>query len=77
MCVGGLMFKQSGSNLQYVTAINFLLATYSKYMSASKHTFNCGDLEVTPHSLRTLVKQQVTPCVINTHTHIYTHKCFC
>ncbi|KAI4331900.1 hypothetical protein L6164_016848 [Bauhinia variegata] len=56
---GGLMFKLPDSNLQYVTAITFLLTTYSKYMAATKHTFNCGNVLVTPNSLKALAKRQV------------------
>ncbi|KAL7200051.1 hypothetical protein ACSBR2_022206 [Camellia fascicularis] len=56
---GGLMYKLSESNLQYVTSITFLLTTYGKYMAASRHTFNCGNLFVTSRTLRSLAKQQV------------------
>ncbi|XP_054815985.1 endoglucanase 9-like [Prosopis cineraria] len=56
---GGLMYKLPESNLQYVTSITFLLTTYSKYMSFTKHTFNCGNLLVTPSTLRSLAKRQV------------------
>ncbi|KAA8521112.1 hypothetical protein F0562_011735 [Nyssa sinensis] len=56
---GGLMYKLSESNLQYVTAITFLLTTYGKYMTSAKHTFNCGNILVTPPTLRTLAKKQV------------------
>ncbi|KAL0351250.1 UNVERIFIED_CONTAM: Endoglucanase 9 [Sesamum calycinum] len=56
---GGLMFKLSASNLEYVTSITFLLTTYSKYMATSKHTFNCGNLLVTSKTLRSLAKAQV------------------
>ncbi|KAI5431766.1 Endoglucanase 3 [Lathyrus oleraceus] len=49
---GGLMFKLPESNLQYVTAITFLLTTYSKYMSATKHTFNCGNVFITTNTCR-------------------------
>ncbi|CAI9117165.1 OLC1v1018511C1 [Oldenlandia corymbosa var. corymbosa] len=56
---GGLMFKMSQSNLQYVTAITFLLTTYSKYMAASRHTFTCGGLFVNSNTLKTLSKRQV------------------
>ncbi|KAA8528040.1 hypothetical protein F0562_035091 [Nyssa sinensis] len=55
----GLMFKLSGSNLQYVTSITFLLTTYSKYMTTAKHTFNCGNVLVTSTTLRNLAKKQV------------------
>ncbi|XP_061337368.1 endoglucanase 9-like [Gastrolobium bilobum] len=56
---GGLMFKLPASNLQYVTSITFLLTTYSKYMSATKKTFNCGNVLVTPNTLRSIAKRQV------------------
>ncbi|XP_050366892.1 endoglucanase 3-like isoform X2 [Argentina anserina] len=56
---GGLMYKLPESNLQYVASITFLLTTYSKYMSATKHKFNCGNLVVTPSTLRNLAKRQV------------------
>lgn len=56
---GGLMFKLAESNLQYVTSITFLLSTYAKYMTASKHTFNCGSVRVSSTTLRNLAKQQV------------------
>ncbi|KAF3440399.1 hypothetical protein FNV43_RR18683 [Rhamnella rubrinervis] len=56
---GGLMYKLPESNLQYVTAITSLLTTYSKYMAAAKHTFNCGNLIVTANTLRNLAKKQV------------------
>ncbi|XP_042493406.1 endoglucanase 9-like [Macadamia integrifolia] len=56
---GGLMFKLSGSNLQYVTSISFLLTTYGKYMAVSRHTFMCGNILVTPGTLRSLAKRQV------------------
>ncbi|KAK1276443.1 Endoglucanase 3 [Acorus gramineus] len=56
---GGLMYKLSQNNLQYVTSISFLLSTYAKYMVSSNHTFYCGKLLVTPNSLRSLAKKQV------------------
>nr|XP_004292399.2 PREDICTED: endoglucanase 9-like [Fragaria vesca subsp. vesca] len=56
---GGLIYKLPGSNLQYVTSITFLLTTYSKLMSSTKHTFNCGNLVVTPSALSSLAKRQV------------------
>ncbi|PON95165.1 Glycoside hydrolase [Trema orientale] len=56
---GGLMYKLPESNLQYVTAITFLLSTYSKYMAATRQTFNCGNLFVTSSTLRNLAKKQV------------------
>ncbi|XP_057973735.1 endoglucanase 9-like [Malania oleifera] len=57
---GGLMYKIDGSNTQYVMAISFLLTTYAKYMTATKHTFKCGsNYLATSTKLETLAKQQV------------------
>ncbi|KAL1542750.1 Beta-glucosidase cel3A [Salvia divinorum] len=56
---GGLMYKMGSSNLQYVTSITFLLTTYSKYMAKANHTFTCGNLVVTPDTLRNLARRQV------------------
>ncbi|MQL76289.1 hypothetical protein Taro_008659 [Colocasia esculenta] len=56
---GGLIYKMSQANLQYVTSISFLLSTYAKYMTSSNHTFNCGNLLVTSRALRSLAKKQV------------------
>ncbi|WOL01581.1 endoglucanase 9-like [Canna indica] len=56
---GGLMYKMNGSNLQYVTSSTFLLSAYAKYLKISKQTSMCGDLAVTPLSLRGLVRKQV------------------
>jgi hypothetical protein len=57
---GGLMYKLPESNLQYVTSITFLLTTYAKYMKATRHTFNCGNLLVTPNSLLYVAKRQAS-----------------
>ncbi|GLT65975.1 hypothetical protein SLA2020_383710 [Shorea laevis] len=56
---GGLMYKMSQSNLQYVTSISFLLTTYAKYMRATKSTFDCGSLLVTPNYLTAIAKRQI------------------
>ncbi|KAK0576811.1 hypothetical protein LWI29_023654 [Acer saccharum] len=56
---GGLMYKLPESNLQYVTSITFLLTTYAKYMKATKHNFNCGNMVVNPGLLINLAKTQV------------------
>ncbi|CAN6241645.1 unnamed protein product [Urochloa humidicola] len=56
---GGLMHKSGDANMQYVASASFLLATYAKYMTVSKHTFSCQGLPVTPKSLRALAKKQV------------------
>ncbi|XP_073122066.1 endoglucanase 3-like isoform X2 [Henckelia pumila] len=57
---GGLMWKLSQSNLQYVTSISFLLTTYSKYMATSNNSFYCGNqLRVTQQTLRSLARKQM------------------
>ncbi|GMH17355.1 hypothetical protein Nepgr_019196 [Nepenthes gracilis] len=55
----GLIYKLSGSNLQYVTSTTFLLTTYAKYMAASRHTFSCGNVLVTSKTLRMIARRQV------------------
>ncbi|XP_074278995.1 endoglucanase 17-like [Silene latifolia] len=56
---GGLLFKMSDSNMQYVTSTSFLLLTYAKYLKASRMTVSCGGTIITPRTLRTIAKQQV------------------
>ncbi|XP_078172584.1 endoglucanase 11-like [Carex rostrata] len=56
---GGLIFKLSSANLQYVTSISFLLTTYAKYMTSSSHTFFCQNVLITSNTLRTLAKKQI------------------
>lgn len=54
------MFKMPQSNLQYVTSISFLLTTYAKYMKATEHNFNCGNMVVNPGLLINLAKRQAS-----------------
>ncbi|KAF3325077.1 endoglucanase 1-like protein [Carex littledalei] len=56
---GGLFYKQSASNLQYVTATSFLLVTYAKYLRSTGATVSCGSSVVTSNSLISLAKKQV------------------
>ncbi|KAJ4803775.1 Endoglucanase [Rhynchospora pubera] len=56
---GGLFYKESGSNLQYVTATSFLLLTYSKYLRSTGATVSCGSSVLTPSQLISLAKKQV------------------
>ncbi|XP_057425042.1 endoglucanase 17-like [Lotus japonicus] len=56
---GGLLFKMSDSNMQYVTSTTFLLLTYAKYLTSSHTVVNCGGITVTPKKLRTIAKKQV------------------
>jgi hypothetical protein len=56
---GGLLFKMSDSNMQYVTSTSFLLLTYAKYLTTSRTVVNCGGTIITPKSLRAIAKKQV------------------
>ncbi|KAF3340629.1 endoglucanase 3 isoform X2 [Carex littledalei] len=56
---GGLLFKMSDSNMQYVTSTTFLLLTYAKYLTFSKQVVTCGGVIVTPQKLRAVAKKQV------------------
>ncbi|KAK2364702.1 endoglucanase [Trifolium repens] len=56
---GGLLFKMSDSNMQYVTSTSFLLLTYAKYLTTAHTVVNCGGTIITPKSLRAIAKKQV------------------
>ncbi|CAO2192595.1 unnamed protein product [Urochloa humidicola] len=57
---GGLLFKLSDSNMQYVTSSAFLLLTYAKYLAFAKETVTCGGgAVVTPQRLRAIARRQV------------------
>ncbi|EES00659.1 hypothetical protein BDA96_03G156900 [Sorghum bicolor] len=56
---GGLLFRLSDSNMQYVTSSAFLMLTYAKYLAFAKTTVRCGGVAVTPHRLRAVARRQV------------------
>ncbi|CAO2819347.1 unnamed protein product [Amaranthus hypochondriacus] len=56
---GGLLFKQSDSNLQYVTTTSFLLLTYAKYLGSNGDITSCGSTVITANKLISLARQQV------------------
>lgn len=56
---GGLIYKPGGSNLQHATTISFLLLVYAQYLDRTSQTVNCGNLIVSPVSLRIQAKKQV------------------
>ncbi|XP_078169682.1 cellulase 3 [Carex rostrata] len=56
---GGLLYKMTGSNLQYVTTASFLMSVYAKSLRFSKQTFQCGGMAVNPSLLREVAKKQV------------------
>ncbi|KAA0046657.1 endoglucanase 17-like [Cucumis melo var. makuwa] len=56
---GGLLFKMSDSNMQYVTSTSFLLLTYAKYLTSAHMVANCGGTTITPKTLRSIAKKQV------------------
>ncbi|KAJ4952006.1 hypothetical protein NE237_028838 [Protea cynaroides] len=56
---GGLLYKGSESNLQYVTSTAFLLLTYAKYLSSNGEVASCGTSTVTAANLISLAKKQM------------------
>ncbi|CAN0885577.1 Endoglucanase 17 [Linum grandiflorum] len=56
---GGLLFKMSDSNMQYVTSTSFLLLAYAKYLTSARTFVNCGGTVVTANKLRSIAKKQV------------------
>lgn len=56
---GGLLFKMSDSNMQYVTSTSFMLLTYAKYLKTAHMTVTCGGTTISPRTLRTIAKKQV------------------
>eukprot|EP01018_Ginkgo_biloba_P039442 Gb_32668 [translate_table: standard] len=56
---GGLLYKLSESNMQYVTATSFILLTYAKYLSSSSQVVSCGSSTATPERLQSIAKRQV------------------
>ncbi|GMH30875.1 hypothetical protein Nepgr_032718 [Nepenthes gracilis] len=56
---GGLLFKMSDSNMQYVTSTSFLLLTYAKYLKSANMVVSCGGVPITAKKLRTIAKKQV------------------
>ncbi|KAL5551521.1 hypothetical protein UlMin_001697 [Ulmus minor] len=56
---GGLLFKDSASNLQYVTTSTFLLLTYAKYLNLHGGVAKCGSSPITSEKLIAQAKKQV------------------
>ncbi|KAG9459445.1 hypothetical protein H6P81_003953 [Aristolochia fimbriata] len=56
---GGLLYKMSDSNMQYVTSTSFLLVTYAKYLTSARKVVTCGGTTITPKRLRSIAKRQV------------------
>ncbi|XP_078446147.1 endoglucanase 8-like [Wolffia australiana] len=56
---GGLLVKTGGSNMQHSTALSFLLAVYSRYLTRTGRTVRCGSAVATPSTLINLAKSQV------------------
>ncbi|KAF9622184.1 hypothetical protein IFM89_030042 [Coptis chinensis] len=56
---GGLLFKMSDSNMQYVTSTSFLLLAYAKYLTSAHKVVTCGGNIITPKRLRNIAKKQV------------------
>ena len=58
-CLGGLLFKEGGSNLQHSTALSFLFLVYARYTSSIKNTIRFGNVIVKPTKLADFAKRQV------------------
>ncbi|TQD88759.1 hypothetical protein C1H46_025648 [Malus baccata] len=56
---GGLLYKASESNLQYVTSASLLLLTYAKYLSLNGGVATCGSSKITAETLISEAKKQV------------------
>ncbi|GAB4834554.1 Endoglucanase [Ancistrocladus abbreviatus] len=56
---GGLIFRQSWNNMQFVTSASFLLTVYSDYLSSAGKWMQCSTGNVSPSELFSLAKSQV------------------
>lgn len=56
---GGLLYKDSSSNLQYVTSSSLLLLTYAKYLKSHGGVTSCGTSKVTADQIIAHAKTQV------------------
>ncbi|KAE8672572.1 Endoglucanase 1 [Hibiscus syriacus] len=66
---GGLLYKASESNLQYVTTTSFLLLTYAEYLNTNGRVVTCGASTVTAASLVAQAKKQVGSSVPSVQAH--------
>ncbi|KAL6517352.1 hypothetical protein OROMI_033053 [Orobanche minor] len=56
---GGLIYRPGGSNLQHATTISFLLLVYANYLEKSSQTIDCGEITISPSTLRRTAQGQV------------------
>uniref|UniRef100_A0A2N9FD94 Endoglucanase n=1 Tax=Fagus sylvatica TaxID=28930 RepID=A0A2N9FD94_FAGSY len=56
---GGLLYRPGGSNLQHATSIAFISLVYANYLARTSQAINCGNIYVTPTTLRQQAKRQV------------------
>jgi endoglucanase len=56
---GGLIYRPGGSNLQHATSIAFISLVYANYLTRTSQAINCGNIYVTPTTLRQQAKRQV------------------
>ncbi|KAK1419152.1 hypothetical protein QVD17_28311 [Tagetes erecta] len=56
---GGLIYKQSWNNLQFVTSASFLLTVYSDYLTSARRDLQCSSGSVAPSELLAFAKSQV------------------
>lgn len=56
---GGLIYRPGGSNFQHATSIAFISLVYANYLTRTSQAINCGNIYVTPTTLRQQAKRQV------------------
>ncbi|XP_065621633.1 endoglucanase 23 [Quercus suber] len=56
---GGLLYRPGGSNMQHATSIAFISLVYANYLARTSQAINCGNIYVTPTTLRQQAKRQV------------------
>ncbi|CAK9143171.1 unnamed protein product [Ilex paraguariensis] len=56
---GGLSFRQSWNNLQFVTSASFLLTVYSDYLTSAGRNLQCASGSVPPSALLSFAQSQV------------------
>nr|ARA95692.1 glucanase 6 [Nepenthes ampullaria] len=59
MTPGGLIFRQSWNNMQFVTSASFLLTVYSDYLSSARKSLQCSAGNIAPSELLAFAKSQV------------------
>ncbi|GFP82565.1 endoglucanase 6 [Phtheirospermum japonicum] len=56
---GGLIYRQSWNNMQFVTTASFLTTVYSDYLTSAGKSLSCANKYVSPSELLSFAKSQV------------------